>query len=580
MIAIATPKHVLKYRKIVKKYCDDVLKGRLVVGKLERDAVQRYLDDLKSAKKARAKYYLDENAAAMACEFFPTLLVHGSGEYAGTPFELYPIQVFTVWNIFGWKRKKDGLRRFREVFYSVGRGNGKTPLAVGIVLQGMGFDDPIEAQAECYIAATKRDQAAIGFNDAKRFVQMQDALSCYFEVLKYNISIPANNSKLEPLSGDGKTMDGLRIHFLMRDELHAWTEHHRDYYEKLETALGKRRQPLALTTTTAGDENSQLWREQYEHARKTVSRDNPLIDDELFVMICEIDDDDDELDEKVWPKANPLMRHGVVKVDAIRRLALKAKSQPSIRHELKRYHCNKLTYSFAKSIDDKLWSLGKVPEVPPLTITPHGAVDLGWKDDLAAIGWCFPLDKIDVGGTMKRRYFVDADVWIPAGTKRDLLSEPFRTLVREGHISKTESEWTDTKAMYARLRGRIADHGCRTIAYDPNNAREFALNCVNDLGLETYAFSQTHQKYNEPLREFLVALSEKRILHDGNPLLAWCATNLVEEANSKDERMPSKKRSIDKIDPIVAIIMAFSECLFAEPEINSVYEERGPLVFG
>ena len=139
----------------------------------------------------------------------------------------------------------------------------------------------------------------------------------------------------------------------------------------------------------------------------------------------------------------------------------------------------------------------------------------------------------------------------------------------------TESEWTDTAPMYEKLAKRNKDFGIKVVAYDPANAREFATNVVNELRIETFNFQQSHSKYHEPLREFKQALLEGRILHGGCPLLGWAATNVVEEENAKGHRMPSKGRSIDKIDPFVAVLMAFSEAMFADRQSRSVYRDRG-----
>lgn len=566
---IASPA-LTKYRKLAHEYVDAVLDGTRTAGVLEVAAVKRYVEDL---DRPDFGYYFDQRQAVEACEFFE-LLVHTDGEYAGQPFTLYPWQVFIVWQLFGWRSRETKLRRFRELFLSVGRGNGKTPFGAALLLLVFAFDSPIEERAECYTAAVKRDQAGLSFNAAKRFVEKSGlARSGYLQALKTAISIPRNGSTLIPLSSDAKSADGLNIHGLLRDELHAWTDYQRDFYEKLQTALGKRRQPLAVTITTAGSENSTLWREQHELCKKVATGSVPI--DSMLVAIFEIDDEDDELDPQVWPKANPMLEYGVVKRRYLEDMAAAAAADPTQRHQFRRYHGNKLTYSFNKSFTAEMWDVGR--EAIPWDQLKSGfaGVDLGWCDDIAALGYVFPLDWVSVEGQSKRRYAIFADAFCPRNGRRELSREPWKSWIQSRKLTVTDSEWTDTAPMYARLGDRNKAYGLRVVAYDPANAREFATNVTNELKLETFAFGQTHARYHEPLRELKQALAEGRIVHGGCPLLGWAATNVVEEENSKGHRMPSKGRSIDKIDPFVAVLMAFSEAMFAERQAKSVYRDRG-----
>ena len=565
------------YRKSFADYCDAVRSGELVVGRLERWAVERHDRDLERQGDPAFPFYFDVKTAESSCAFFP-LLQHTDGEYSGKPFILYPWQVFVVFNLFGWKRKADHYRRYREAFLSMGRGNGKTPFGAGIMLLLFAFDSPIEARAEVYTAAVKRDQAGLSFGAAKRFVE-RSGLKEYVQILNRQISVPDNGSKMEPLSADAKSADGLNIHGLLRDELHAWTPFQRDYYEKLQTALGKRRQPLAVTITTAGSEESVLWREQHRHATRVVDPASGVEEDSLFVFVCEIDPDDDELDPAVWPKANPMLEYGIVKRDYLETMAARAAADDAGRHQFRRYHANVLSFSFNKSFTTDDWAQGD-RKLPLEFSSLYAGVDLGWCDDLSAIGYVAPLDWVEVEGESKRRYAIFADVFIPRGTKRDLTKPPYLSWIKSGRITVTDSEWTDTAPMYTAIRKRHKQSGIKSLAYDPANFREFALNVENEIGIKSFAFQQTHAKYHEPLKEFKIALREGRILHGGDPLLGWCAENVVEIANAADYRMPNKQRSEDKIDPIVAVLMAFSECLFAERKRPSVYERRGPIIVG
>lgn len=563
-------------KQLVAEYMRDVLSGKRPAGKLEIAAVQRHKDDLKHAGKRGLKF--DESKASAACDFFP-ILKHTTGEYHGKPFELYPFQRFIVWVLMGWTRKSDGMRRFRRAFISLARGNGKSPFAAALLLLLFAFDSPPEARAECYTAATKRDQAKIVFNEAKRFVEQNPHLKSLIRPMKAQLQIPHNDSVLTPLGQDSKNTDGLIPHVISVDELHAWQERHHDLWDKLITAMGKRRQPLLLVITTAGDDESELWEEQYDLNVAIVDPDSPINADDRFVFICEADEDDDIFEERTWHKANPMLAPGVVKIDHLRSESEVAKHTPARRNTFIRYHLNRKVTASTKLFPAEIWAQGN-EELPDLEYAEcFGGFDWGWKDDLSALALVFPLETVTPEGESepKRRYAALCECWIPENGPRDLADEPWRSWIERGLIRVTSGNTTDTASIYARTAELAERFTIKTIAMDPNNCREFGSRVEGEYGIEPFWFGQTHGKYNEPTRELLEALRQGRFVHGGNPLLAWSASNVIGSLDSREYVKPEKKRSKDKIDPICALIMGLSECLFNEREGPSVYETPGAL---
>lgn len=563
-------------KQLVDEYMADVLSGKRQAGKLEIAAVKRHMDDLKHAN--RRGLYFDEQTASASCDFFP-ILSHTTGEYAGKPFILYPFQRFIVWVLTGWKRKSDHTRRFRRAFISLARGNGKSPFAAGLMLLLFAFDSPPEARAECYTAATKRDQAKIVFNEVKRFVEQNAHLKALIRPMKAQLQIPHNDSVLAPLGQDSKNTDGLIPHVVCVDELHAWQERHHDLWDKLITALGKRRQPLLLAITTAGDDESELWEEQYDINCAIVDPDSPINADDRFVFICEADEGDDIFDESTWHKANPMLAPGVVKIDHLRSESEMARHKPERQNTFIRYHLNRKVTAATKLIPADVWTLGD-QELPDLTDQEcFGGFDWGWKDDLSALALVFPLDAATPEGETepKRNYAAIVECWIPESGPRDLADQPWKEWIDRGLLRVTRGNTTDTAAIYARTAELAERFAIKSIAMDPNNCREFGSRVEGEFGIEPFWFGQTHGRYNEPTRELLEALRQGRFIHGGNPLLAWSASNVIGSLDSREYVKPEKKRSKDKIDPICALIMGLSECLFNEREGPSVYETPGAL---
>lgn len=547
-----------------------MIRGRIPAGKRLKAACQRYLDDLRNAKKK--KIYFDEEKANRAIDFAP-LLTLSTGEWNDQPLKLVPFQMFIVWNLFGWCRVSDGLRRFRRAFITMASGNAKSPLAAFLLLYCFAFDWPHEARAECFVVSTKQKQCRPVFDEIRRFRAKDKHLRKLIRELKTNLSIPSTGSKIEMLGAEGTVDDGMIPHVAVIDEIHRFKDHHRETLDTIKSKMGKRRQPLMIIITTAGDESSEVWEQEYAMAAKVVERGNRIEADDLFVFIAEIDDKDDPFDERCWPKANPMLEHGVVKLDQLRAAMAGAKIDPRQKNTNIRLRLNQMATSAVKAITSEMWSTGDKPLPDLAGLQCHAGGDLGWKDDLSALAYAFPLDPIEIGETLKRRIAVKLDVWIPEAGVRNLADEPWSSWIRDGWLIPTPGKITDVDTMYATIARRQEEFGIATMAIDPNNAREFGLRIETDLGIDAFWFGQTCGKYNEPTRELLSMLHEGRLIHGGNPLLAWAALNLILKRDSRDYVMPDKKRAKDKIDPIVAVIMALSEVLFAEQQPVADYYE-------
>jgi len=565
--------------QIVTAYIKGVLSGRVVAGQLVRAACQRQVDDLAAAKKRG--FYFDKAQANRAIDFARGL-THSTGEWEGKPFELTPFQKFITWCLFGWRRSSDDTRRYRRAFVSLGSGNGKSPFGAFVLLLCWAFDEPTEPRAEGYCISTKLAQSRIVFDEVKRFRNRDPYLKALIGAVKDNLHIVEDGSKLQPLGADGSVDDGLVPHVVVVDELHRWREHHREWWDMITSKMAKRRQPLLLVITTAGDDTSELWEEQYDLARKVVERGNNIEVDELFVFIAQIDDQDDPLDEANWPKANPMLEHGVVKIDALRSAVKMARVDPRQKNRITRLNMNRKVSSGVRALTSEMWARGDVP-LPPLDgLRARAGFDWGWKADLTSMVYVFPLAPMEVvveheGETktvMKRRVAVKADTWIPEGGARNLAEEPWASWIRDGWLVPTPGEITDVEAVYATIRSRQEVFGIQSVAVDPNNAREFGERVQRELGVEAFWFGQTCGKFNEPTRELISMCHEGRLVHGGNPLLAWAMLNVILKTDSRGYQMPDKRRVKDKIDPAVALIMGLSEVMFAEAEPTYYYEDN------
>ena len=255
--------------------------GEIVACELVKLACKRHLRDLETGGSRGLVWRPD--AAQYRIGFYPRFLRHSKGEWARKPVELAPWQKFIVGSVYGWKRA-DGTRRFRYVYQEVARKNGKSTMLAGVGLDMLVCDG--EPGAEVYAAATKKDQARIIFEEAKRMVGSSPALTNALNKFKLNISIDATASKFEPLSSDENTLDGLNPHCVLIDELHKHKT--RALLDVMDTAVGARRQPLIWIITTAGDDNpASVYANEHGYAVDVL--EGTLENDSVFAFVATID---------------------------------------------------------------------------------------------------------------------------------------------------------------------------------------------------------------------------------------------------------------------------------------------------
>lgn len=555
MIAFATPKRV-------QSYIDGVLSGEIVACELVQCAVQRHVDDLARQSTQDFPYHFDAGHASAAVDFFPLMLRHSIGDFAGRSFELEPWQAFAVWCIFGWKQDEDNARRFRKVYWSMARKNGKSCIAAGFAfLMGMIDINPEtgkpESVAEVILSATKKEQVEkVVYAEIERMRVQSPEIAALSTRENKQITFRHNMGSIRCVGSD-KPYDGLNPHCVIMDELHAWKEHHRKFYDTMQTGSGYRRQPLLVTVTTAGDDQSHLWREEYEYsagvARGTIK------DEQVFSYSFELDKDDDPLDEANWIKANPNL--GVsVRIDYLRQLARQAAEQKLALNRFTRYHGNRVVTSTEKAFDLIAWDrceevLSDWRQADAIA----AGVDMGSRDDFAAFALCarFPMGSED--DKTVYRYEGRAFAYVSEDTERDLNRQPFADWIYRGILKSRKYATLELKD---DLLEQCYELGVVGVAYDPYNAQALSEELTKE-GVPAVRMAQNCSQFNEPVRELLQCITDGRFAHDGNPLLRWSAGNAVLVRDRTDRWMYDKKSSSEKIDPVVALTMAFRLCAMA-----------------
>ena len=547
----------------VSTYMTQVTSGAIPAGHWLRQAVERQRSDL--ANGGDRGLYFDRDAAELVVNFF-ALLKHSKGEWAGQSFRLEPWQMFILWVLFGWKRIPDETRRFRTSYLEVGRKNGKSTLAAGVGLDLLVADG--EPGAEVYTASTKRDQSRITHSEATRMVKASPSLRKRLRVFHDNINIPDTASKFEPLGADEDTMDGLNIHGAVVDELHAHKT--RGVVDKLTTATSARRQPLIFEITTAGYDRQSICYEHHDYTEKVL--DGTVQDDTWFGVIYSIDPGDSWEDERAWYKANPNL--GISKkLDYMRTQAAKAKQMPSELNAFLRLDLDVWTEAETRWLPVEHWSAcGMAVDAQGLRGRRcYGGLDLSSTTDISALILVFPpQDEEDCAQVLCRFWIPEEAMHIRS--ERDRV--PYDAWVRQGYITATPGNVIDYSYILNQIDEDAQAYDLSEMAFDRWGAT-MIIQAIQDLGLTCVQFGQGFASMSAPMKELEKLILSHKIAHGNNPVLTWMAGNLVASVDSAGNIKPDKAKSIEKIDGMVALIMALDRALRHENNDESIYNEHG-----
>lgn len=510
-------------------------------------------------------YRFDVERASRVLEFFESCLTHVKGALARKPFVLELWQAAVLSNLFGWVDDA-GLRRFREAFIYIPRKNGKTTFAAGIGLYLLLCDG--ELGAEVVAAAASRDQASHIFAQAKGMVIQEPELEGRCTVYRAfrSIEVPETNSVFRTLAADADNNHGQNTHGAIIDELHAHPTP--DLAEVLETGTGSREQPLIVHITTADFLRPSICNRKYERACKV--RDGVIGDASFLPAIWEATLEDDWQKPETWRKANPCL--GVaVREDYIARKFQQALDDPAFENVFRRLHLNQRTQQDVRWIRMESWAKGADPfTLEDLEGEPcYGGLDLSSTDDLSAFALVFPRQD----GTFR----IVVTFWCPSSVpeekeRRDRV--PYLTWQKQGWIEPCGEAVVDYEKVKAAILAARDRYDLREIAYDPWNSQGTA-NDLEGEGIACFKFAQNFANYAEPCKEFQRLLALGKIHHGGNPVLTWNAGNVAADIDHYGNARPSKKKSTNKIDGIVAALMAFARALLAPPPQKAVYKTRG-----
>ena len=509
-----------------------------------------------------------------------------TGEWKGRKFILLPWQKKIISDVFGTV-KSNGYRQYTTVYIEIPKKQGKSELAAAVALYLL-FGDG-EPGAQVYLAAADKDQAGIVYGAAAQMIRFSPALSrrCKVNDSRKRIWLLNDNAFLQTLSSTDNTKHGLNVSGVVIDELHAHPN--RKLYEVLTKGSGDaRRQPLFFIITTAGvDRNSVCW-ELHEKARGIL---NGIIEDPTFYPVIYGPPDDeagtdwDWTSEENWYKVNPSLGY-TIQIDKVRDAFREAQRKIEEENTFKQLRLNiwvKQSARWIKLIDwDKCGGNVDIEELKGKRC--YSAFDLSSSSDLTALAHVFPIDG---------KYKVLMRYWIPSdiAAEKELRDRvPYTRWIKEGYVKTTPGNIIDYQFIRKQLNDDRAMFNIQELAYDPWNTAQLITNLQDD----GFVITEKEQREGHPLlvkypqniasmspdsKGFMDILLAGKLEHGNNPVLRWNADNINIYVDANENIKPNKVSANQRIDGVIALIMALGRaCRHGIPE-QSIYETRGALIF-
>lgn len=566
------------------QYAKDCINDTKHCCQKHRWACERFLRDISREGTDEFPYIFDDSKAERFYKW-ASLHKHTKGVLVNTPIIFTPIQRFIFGNIYGWIHKDTGYRRFTKAYWQVGRKNAKSQ-SLGLVgdyeLMALGEDN-----SEVYIGATKTLQAKIIYNEVLAMLKKSSALfkGKWKEAYSTIVHIKSNSIMRALSKDDGKTGDGLNPQCGLIDEYHAHPTD--EILEVIKTGMIARRQPLLFIITTAGNNlGGPCYRIEYPLVSQILNPDIEFDIPDYFCMVNELDRDeegnliDDINDEECWIKANPIAATYEVGLKNIRSNYMSAIKSPEKMVSFMTKNMNIWVKQSAQSyIDMAKWKArGRLNEdfENDLGISLYGydayvGIDVSKTIDLTAAGIVIP-----VYINNSKKFITLAHGFIPeetVQTKERTDKIPYRLWSERGWLTITPGEIVDYRFMTKWIEETLNKYGLniKDVCYDPYNATHYTQELESNKGWGIVEIRQGIITLSEPTKSFRAETYQGNILHPTNDLLDWAISNAVTKVDAQENIMLDKAKSTERIDPIAAIINAYTRAKVAADDDLSEY---------
>lgn len=539
------------------EYAKLVLSGKRICGRSERLAAERHINDMRDKS---SEWIFDVNEAERHIDIANTLTI---GEGEAHALRTRGFQNFIIGSLFGWRRKRSDIRRFREAYVQVGRQNGKSFLAGALANDFATFGGYQYGRIFC--TATKQDQANIVWDEVRKFIESDKDLAELYKIKAYDRTITSRvtGTTIKAIGRDTKSADGFRTILAIVDEYHAHPTN--QMYKLMLDGQDMVKNALTIAITTSGFNLKSPCYEQYQFCKKVL--EGVVQKDSLFVYIAEMDEGDDIWERENWAKSNPLklflpddvtLDEEKLKVVASKAIDAKEKQGEELVNFKTKTLNEWVTYTGGALLDLAAWKLcGSDKTIEDMAdCDAFLGIDLSSGGDLTSIALLFPMASDNV--------YIWSHSYMPELRLAEHIKSddaPYGVWKNQGLITLTSGMYgikTDYKYIIADLKRIIKQYGIRIIGcgYDAHNAAAFLGDLDEVLDCDITEVKQSARSLNDPTKDFALSVKAGQVSYDkNNALLSWSAANaIVSEPNSFGEIKVDKMTQTNRIDPIDAIL--------------------------
>lgn len=564
--------------EVLTKYSRAVLKGKVVACQKHKWACQRFLSDLKRQGKKDFPYIFDESKALRFLDWM-RLFKHRSGILKGQYIDPHIIQQFVFGQLFGWIHKDTGYRRFRKLYWQVGRKNAKSQSLACVGTYELMADE--EGASEIYCGATKSKQARIVWKEAAAQLRNCPDLKGRWRIAYGQILHPKSDSIMEALSKDDKKSgDGLNPQCGIIDEFHAHET--TEMYDILAAGQGARAEPILAIITSAGfDLSHPCYSVEYGYVSRILNPDDPVVNEEYLVMVNELDKDvegnlvDNIADERIWEKANPILASYAEGREYLRARLKEAQDVPEkMRDFLTKNLCVWIQQKEHGYMNMAKWAKAGA-DIDPESLRGRDVyigIDLSSKIALTSVAFNFPPVEAEpdasppVEGKLR---VVLQHSFMPQETYTQRIAEaryPWDSWRESGCLELTDGAEVDEQVMEDYIDATVQKYGWipKEVCLDRWNAGHVGHD-LTDRGYTVVEIIQGMQTLSGPTKDLRGEVYSGKVLHNRDPVLSWAMGNAIVRQDHNLNIMLDKDKSRECIDPVAAILDAHVRAMVQEP---------------
>lgn len=544
------------------QYATDVVNGKIVTNKYIRIICQNFISELKNKN---SKYYYDKKTMEKILAIISEMR-HIKGDKAGEKIILEPWQEFFISNIYCWKNKETGMRKYKFVFLFTGKGNGKTILAAIMAT----LDTLFTRGGEALIVTSRKEQSLICFDNVRYFIQNSPVLKEYLTFYRGAIVNESIASNIKAHSGRPDGLNGKNLSLAILDEIAEIKNF--EVFQNVLSSSSKRSNTIVASFTTAQSGTDSIGYSEYQKAKKIV--EGVIKDDTYFPVLYQLDEEDDWKNPDTWIKANPNLNISIMKSELERKLKAAKSGISADEIQLRTHNLNQFIFDHTESwITADRWKSAEsnwdkykeyLTEDLLRTYLCCGSLDLSVRGDLSVYTLVFYIPQI-------KKFYFKHQVYVPqeeVSNKMKSDSYMFFEWIKQGKIIAIPGHIIDKQYIIKDIIADSKKYKIKEFAYDRYGVDDETLDTLSK-HLNMLLMRQNTETLSQPTSNFYdLALTESLI--DNSEIAKWCISNVEIQRNNYGIKVVKEYTSSNKrVDVVITSIMALARLKYYQRTGNS-----------